>query len=209
MQPVRDRFIFHFTDHANLAGILAEGGLHGDSRMTARGRAFRECANEGIKGGRRARVVSCPPDGVVADYVPFYYAPRSPMMSSISHAKVSGYTSTQDLIYLVSSLSRVHAAGLRWVCSDGNARATLTDFFNTWADLESVTDWDIMNAQYWADSAEDGGRKNRRSAEFLIHEFFPFALVMEVVAKSERVASLIRPQLSAGLDVKVVPGYYI
>ncbi len=86
---VQDRRIYHFTDHANLAGIVAAGGLYGDSRMMASGRVFTECAHEGVKNDRRARAVSCPPGGVVADYVPFYYAPRSPMMSAISNGKVA------------------------------------------------------------------------------------------------------------------------
>lgn len=206
---VQDRLIYHFTDHANLVGIVADGGLHSDSRMMASGRAFTECANEGVKNDRRTRAVSCPPGGVVADYVPFYYAPRSPMMSAISNGKVSGYTSNQDLIYLVSSLDRVRAAGLRWVCTDGNARATLTEFFAAWSELESNTDWDIMKARQWANTSEDGYRRNRRMAEFLVHEFFPLSLVLGVAAKSERVASIVRRRLPALMDIRVVPDYYI
>jgi hypothetical protein len=68
--------------YGNLATILSDGGLHCDSRMTGEGRSFRECANDGIKGVRRRKAVSCSPGTVVADYVPFYYATRSAMMSS-------------------------------------------------------------------------------------------------------------------------------
>ena len=146
---------------------------------------------------------------MVADYVPFYYAPRSPMMSAISNGKVAGYTSNQDLIYLVSSLDRVRAAGLRWACTDGNAATRLTEFFSTWSELESNTDWDIMKARYWADTQEDGQRKNRRMAEFLVRGFLPLDLVLGVAAKSERVASIIRPQLPTAMDVRVLPDYYI
>jgi len=146
---------------------------------------------------------------VVADYVPFYYAPRSPMMSAISNGNVPGYTSNEDLIYLVSSLDQVRTACLRWVCTDGNARAKLTDFFSTWTELESSTDWDIMKARYWADTQEDGHRKNRRMAEFLVHDFLPFNLVLGVAVKSERVASIIRSRLSAAIDIRVKPDYYI
>jgi hypothetical protein len=206
---VQHRLIYHFTDHANLTGIVADGGLCSDSQMMASGRTFTECANDGVKGNRRTRVVPCPPGGVVADYVPFYYAPRSPMMSAISHGTVPGYTSNKDLVYLVSSLDRVREAGLRWACTDGNARATLTDFFATWDELEDNTDWDLMQAKYWADTQEDGQRRNRRMAEFLVHEFFPLDLVVGVATKSQQVASVIRPQLPDSMDVRVLPEYYI
>lgn len=206
---VPERLIYHFTDHANLAGIVASGALHSDSRMMASGRTFTECANEGVKGDRRTRVVPCSPGGVVADYVPFYYAPRSPMMSAISNGQVPGYTSNENLIYLVSSLDRVREAGLRWVCTDGNARATLTDFFSTWEELEDSIDWDIMKAQYWANTQEDGQRRNRRMAEFLVHGLFPFGLVAGIAAKSQQVASIIRPQLPDSMDIRVISSYYI
>ncbi len=109
----------------------------------------------------------------------------------------------------MSSLDRVRAAGLQWTCTDGNARAALTEFFGTWEELDANTDWDVMEAQYWANTPEDGQRRNRRMAEFLVHEFFPLSLVMGFAVKSKRVASIIRPQLPASTDIRVLPGYYI
>ncbi|MGA6165979.1 type II toxin-antitoxin system toxin DNA ADP-ribosyl transferase DarT [Amycolatopsis magusensis] len=205
---MQERLIYHFTDHTNLAGIVADGGLHSDARMAVLGRMLTECANEGVKRDRRTRVVPCPPGGVVADYVPFYYAPRSPMMSAISNGKVPGYTSNQNLIYLVSSTDRVKAAGLRWACTDGNARAMPTEFYNTWGELKANTDWELMNDRYWADTAEDGDRRRRRMAEFLVHEFFPLHLVAGIAAKSQRVAAIVRGQLPS-MDTRVIPDYYI
>ncbi|WET83396.1 DUF4433 domain-containing protein [Amycolatopsis sp. QT-25] len=127
----------------------------------------------------------------------------------MSHGKVPVHTSNQDLIYLVSSLERVRTAGLRWVCTDGNARAALTEFYNAWNELDDNTDWDIMKAQYWANTPEDGQRRNRRMAEFPVHEFFPLGLVAGVAVKSQRVASIIRPLLPVEMGVEVIPGYYI
>jgi len=44
------------------------------------------------------------PYGCVADYVPFYFAPRSPMLYKLHKGGVPNYTGGQDpLVYLVSS----------------------------------------------------------------------------------------------------------
>lgn len=208
MPPVRDRYIFHFTDHSNLAGIIADGGLHCDSTMAAGGRPFTECANEGIKSGRRTRLVDADPFGVIADYVPFYYAARSPMMSAISHHQVAGYTSNGNLVYLVSTLSSVDSSSGRWVCSNGNARALISDFYNSWEELEANTDWGIMNERYWGNTEEDGDRKRRRAAEFLVHKFFPIDLVRGIIVKSAEVAGIVT-ELLPGTEVKIGPDHYI
>lgn len=203
VRPIQDRPIFHFTDLGNVPGIVAAGGLHSDSLMTGGGYAFRACANEGIKSNRRTKPVPCPPGGVVADYVPFYYATRSPMMSAISYGRVPGYTSNNNLIYFVSSLNAVHAAGLRWVCTDGNAATGITGFFTQWGELEANTDWDIMREKYWGDN---NGR-HRRMAEFLVHQFVPLGVMLGVLTKSEQVAQVVQQQLQ--LPVKVGPQHYI
>lgn len=206
---MQDRPIAHFTDHSNLPGILTAGGIYCDSTMTNSGAKFTECADEGIKGGRRSRKVNVPPGGVVADYVPFYYATRSPMMSAISNGKVPNYTSNDNLIYLVSSLNAVHSANLKWVCSNGNARAIISEFFNKWDDLENNIDWPLMKARHWANTVEDGDRKRRRAAEFLVYQFFPFDLVRAIIVKSERVAKIVREQVAPALAVQVNPDHYI
>lgn len=173
MAPITNRQIFHFTDFGNIPKIVKDDGLHCDADMSSCAISFVECAESGIKEARRRKPVPVNPYGCVGDYVPFYYAPRSPMMSAISYGKVPGYTSSTNLVYLVSSLSAVHSAGLPWACSDGNARSGPTQFFNSWEELEAQTDWDIMSARIWKNTETDGDRRRRRMAEFLVKNFFP------------------------------------
>jgi len=206
--PVTDRIILHFTDVANLASIVQDEGLYSDVIMTRTGRQFRECAEIGIKETRRNKAVPVEPYGCVGDYVPFYYAPRSPMMSAISHGKVPGYTDSRSLAYFVSSIARVSNAGLRWVCTDGNARTGITEFYNTWLELESQTDWELMTERYWANTTEDGDRKRRRAAEFLVRDFFPLSLTFEVVVHSQQIAQIARETLPSGLAIHVKSDYY-
>ena len=68
-------------------------------------RALRvEAADLDIKAARKSVQVPLAPYGCVADYVPFYFAPRSPMLYKLHKGGVPNYTGGQDpLVYLVSS----------------------------------------------------------------------------------------------------------
>lgn len=69
--------VYHFTHIDHLAGIIADG-LVCDTEVA--GALTQEVGNHGIKASRRRIPVKAGPGGVVADYVPFYFAPRCPMM---------------------------------------------------------------------------------------------------------------------------------
>jgi hypothetical protein len=171
----------HFTHIDNLPTILADGRLMADNLV--RGRLVTDVGSADIKAKRRSRQVTCPPGGVVADYVPFYFAPRSPMMYRLAKDHQEGregcYPDGDDpLVYLVSSVDRVHAAGLAWVASDGNCAASLTDFSRNLGDLAHLVDWPLMRERIWKDTPEDQDRMRRRMAELLVHREFPLDLVV-------------------------------
>jgi hypothetical protein len=71
-----ERLVLHFTHVRNLQGILAAGCLQADSHVDRRSALAVEAADLAIKDSRRAIAISLPPFGCVADYVPFYFAPR-------------------------------------------------------------------------------------------------------------------------------------
>ena len=81
-----------------------------------------------IKSRRTRITVPCGPGGRVGDYVPFYYAPRSPMLYSIQCGNVPGVDPDQRrLIYIVSSTEAAYGAGLRCVFTDGNTATAFTN----------------------------------------------------------------------------------
>lgn len=134
-----------------------------------------------IKSRRTRITVSCGPGGKVCDYVPFYYAPRSPMLYSIQCGNVPGVNPDQRrLIYVVSSTDAAYGAGLRCVFTDGNAATAFTKFRDDPALLDELVDWPLMGARLWYNTTEDPDRRRRRMAEFLVHEALPLALVTEI-----------------------------
>ncbi len=133
-----------------------------------------------IKQKRASTFVPCSPGGRVYEYVPFYFAPRSPMLYAIHTGFVHHYTGGQsEIIYLVSSVSAVSRLGLRFVFTDGHPIVQQTRFFNDLAQLVEV-DWNVMKQLFWHNTLDDPDRKRRRQAEFLIHQFCPWQAIERI-----------------------------
>lgn len=189
--------IYHITHVNNLRRILAEGGLQCD--RSAQELKSVNIGHMHIKERRLNRAVPLGPRGTVGDYVPFYFAPRSPMLYAINRGGVEGYTEGQQpVIYLCSTAETVDEAGRRWVFTEGHADMGYTDFFDDLRDLEKV-DWPLMRERYWHDTNDDPDRKRRRQAEFLVHKFFPWELISYVGVYDRSVAE----RVSAIVDGKI------
>ena len=182
--------VFHFTRVEHRPTII-ESGLHCDRRAQAEGVLAIEVGNTDVKALRSTRSVSLDPGGVVADYVPFYFAPRSPMLYVISRGGVPSYQDGQHrIIYLCSTLERLHDLGLDVVLSDRNAAMRVADF-HRWADGEpedGFIDWPLMKETIWSSDDEHPDRMERRMAECLVHGSVPWEALMFVGARDQTVA---------------------
>jgi hypothetical protein len=169
--------IYHFTDVENLESILTAGVV----RAHRTSPCVVDIADDAIK-DRRTRVdVPCGPGGRVCDYVPFYFAPRSPMLFRIKCGGVEGVSSDQRrIVYFVSSTEAALDAGRSCVFTDGNAAAAFTAFYDNPGLLSEVVDWPLMKVRYWSNTPEDNDRRRRRGAEFLVHEALPLGLIVEI-----------------------------
>lgn len=115
------------------------------------------------------------------EYVPFYFAPRSPMLFRIQRGGVDGVSSDAGrLVYVVSSTDAVVEAGHVYVFTDGNAAAAFTEFHDDPDRLDEVVDWPLMKATMWSNTPDDPDRRRRRGAEFVVHQALPFELVHEL-----------------------------
>jgi len=82
--------LFHITPIANLAGICEARALLSQNLGTLVGIDYQNIAHQGAQGARSIKSVPNPPGGQVHDYVPFYFAPRSPMLLAIEGGRVAG-----------------------------------------------------------------------------------------------------------------------
>lgn len=172
--------IYHFTSIKNLPNILAEGCLWCDGLRESKVSDHQNIAHGHIKDRRSTRRVPCHPGGVVADYVPFYFATRSPMLYAIHKGNVEGYQGGQrQLIYLVSSVGAVALSPNPWLFTDGNAVMGISRFYEDLRQLRRL-DWLLLEAEIWKNTDDDQDRVRRRHAEFLVHRSFPWSLVHEI-----------------------------
>ena len=168
--------------------------------------------NQSIKTNRSHRAVGCGPGGMVGDYVPFYFAPRSPMLFSIKCGNVDGVSPDQRrLVYLVSSTEATCDAGLSCVLTDGNAGAAFTAFSDDPSDVTAMIDWPLMKARIWRNTPEDPDRRRRRMAEWLVHEAVPLELIsaMAVInAKVREYVAVLADTHGCSPTIAIRPGWY-
>jgi hypothetical protein len=172
--------VFRIIHEDNLSTLLRRGGLHAANHTPNDGLPYRTIHNVDIQNVRHARLIPCGPGGTIHDYVPFYFGFLSPMLFQLKTGRVPGYNEGQgSLIYLQTTIQAVVAAGRRFVFSDGHGIAAFTNWFDDLARLDKV-DWDMVYQRYWRDEVNDMDRQRRKQAEFLIHEFCPWDIMLDI-----------------------------
>lgn len=211
-RPIPTR-IYHFTRVEHLPTVI-ELGLLCDNHAQAEGLLSIEVGNTGIKGRRATRPVTVRPGGVVADYAPFYFATRSPMMFSIHMGNVPGYTQGIDrLIYLATTVERLLEVGLDPVLTDRNAVLDYAEFIQLrdGEPADGFIDWSLMEETYWYDTETYPDRRERRMAECLVPSAVPWDAFLFVGTRSETISDEVRGLIGdsgSGPRVAARPRWY-
>lgn len=173
--------IYHITDVENLPSILEQGALFANHSPRLSSDNVVSIAHSTIQERRSKKKVPVSPFGTVHDYVPFYFATKSPMLYALHKGCVANYKKGQsEIIYLVSKVEQVIKDSLEFVYTDRNASLPNANFFNDFEDFTSNVDQDILKAVNWANTADDGDRKARRQAEFLVKERLPVSVIIGI-----------------------------
>ncbi len=181
--------IYHLTSIVNLPSIVEYACLLCDRIVDERKLNTQSIAYDHIKERRGRWNVPCGPGGVVADYVPFFFGPKPPMLYTLAQGNVPGFGGTQaDISYLVASAEGVQESGIEFVFTDGHAVMAVSNFYTDLGDLVKV-DWEVVQGAWWNDTAEHPDRKRRRQAEFLVHFCLPWRLIHEIAVKTDTAAA--------------------
>lgn len=190
-------YIYHITHINNLPAIIQRGALCCQTTTDHEQLSHVVIGDQGLKDRRSRRHVPIGPGGVLSDYAPWYFAPRSPMLFVINKRHVPGYNGGQNpIVHLVTSAERVRDAGIPFVFTDGHAYVQFSEFYIDLSDLNKV-DFQLMREKYWNDTQADNDRERRRSAEFLIHHEAPWPLIGAIGVISQAVADEVAKLLPA------------
>lgn len=215
--------LFHITAIANLPAILAAGALLSKNGGAAAGIDYQNIAHTGAQGARAVRAAPNPPGGVVHDYVPFYFAPRSPMLYALNGGRVAGCPWRQaDIVHFETTVENVTAAGRPFVFYDRNATLAFSTAYTDPAHLDSAIAWDLLTEApqldgfciYWqsrATVARYADRMERRQAEFLVRNDAPLNCMTRLgvidVARQAQVQAM-GAHAGVPLAVDIMPSWY-
>ena len=202
---MNDPAIYHITHVDNLPRIVADERLWSDAQRIARGLASTNIGYNHIKGRRMKRPVLVAAGGTLGQYVPFNFCSRSVMLYVVSqgHQDYSGGQS--PIIQLVSSIQTAIATGRPWFFTDRHADLGYAQQFASLDALEKI-DWQVMPSRQWGGNTET---KEKRQAEFLLHEWCPWTAITGIAVISDTIAEQIqkilmgsdhRPQVTVRRD---------
>ncbi|TVQ32121.1 MAG: DUF4433 domain-containing protein [Phycisphaeraceae bacterium] len=207
MDPPNPTPIYHITHIENLRGVIDAGGLLSDARRAQGEFTAVRIGYEHIKQRRMKRRVRVASEGVLGDYVPFNFCPRSVMLHSIWRRLIDGCDASQDqIVHLVSTAQAASSSGRMWAFTDRHAEPPESNYFVDLSRLSQLR-WDIIGSNNW------GGDERRpfKQAEFLVHGEFPWTEVLQIGVKTEEAASAAKLLLQRSSHcpvIKVRPDWY-
>ena len=187
--------LFHITDCSNLQAICAAGALLAKNVVTAQGGEYKNIAYQGAQGKRAGKALPNPPGGGIHDFVPFYFAPRSPMLMAIHNGRVEGSTNQESVIHLETTVAAAIEGERPYVFFDRNATLDYSAPFTSLQDLDKVA-WSLLTeapqldgfCKYFHSSPakpEYADRLERRMAEFLVQERVPLQAIVRIGVVNE------------------------
>jgi hypothetical protein len=213
--------LFHITAIDNLRSI-ASSSLLSKNRVAAQGINFANIAFQTVQGHRSLKVVPIAPGGNLHDYVPFHFAPRSPMLKTIDSGNVQGNDYRQDdIVHLTTTVEAIVAAGLPFVFTNYHAVKAFAEFFGAQGDLDKI-DWELLFEQphlggyckYWHNPYSKPRyalRMETRSAEFLVRDSVPLAVLGQIAVRTGSMAERVGVALANtgwSPDIKIIPDWY-
>lgn len=199
----KHRFAYHFTLIENLDSILTEGILS-TNKKNKENILHNDIANQEIQLRRSKMTVTKGPGGVVHDYVPLYFAKRTPMLLSLIKSKNIDQI---DVVYLAIKIDRILDDDV--VFSDASANTVIPPNFYAKPKSLSKLYWPIIDSWDWTYS-EEHGEKNKKMAEMLIHEKIKITDISHIVVWNNTYKEHVEEKLEE-LDIKnitVVTDYY-
>lgn len=164
---------------------MEQGCIGSDSFCRKKGHTQTNIGYSHIKERRTRRHVPVSAGGNLSNYVPFYFAPCSPMLFAIHKEKVEGYTQGQKpILYLTSTVESAIKTEKPFCFTDRHAELAWSKFYDTLDHLDQVN-WQVMEKRYWSNTEVD---KEKRQAEFLVHDSISWSCIEAIGVYNKEMA---------------------
>lgn len=206
---MKQTFIYRITHYKNLPFIL-KNGIH-CPLSDIQDPNFVQIGFPSLINQRNKREVTVEPFGTLADYVPFYFGVKSPMLYVITMANHPEVIKTpvEEIVYIVGTVERLEKLKIKYVSTDRHAKLDYARFYNKYEELDNLQ-WDIINSDRWG-SQYGTERKEIKQAECLIYKRMPVEGIIGIGCKNEMMYNVINDiilQNNRDIVVKTKPEWY-
>ena len=149
--------------------------------------------------------------GNLADYIPFYFTPLSPMLYNIK----TGWGGIPrrpmaEIVIVVSSLPKLIEEHVPFVFTDRHAYLRTACFYSEVSDLDQVP-WDLLQTRDFEKDDQDPGKVERYQAEVLVYQELPLRALVGFVCYNASVKAAMDADLARRgqeHEVKVFPRWF-
>jgi ssDNA thymidine ADP-ribosyltransferase, DarT len=194
--------VFRITHRNNVPHLLANGAHCRTSPVV--NPHYAEIGHPDIIDRRTTRAVPVAPGGTLADYVPFYFTPCSPMLYKI----VTGHgglrqRARSEIVILVSSFARLEQAGATVLIADRNATLEHAAI-QSGRDLLASLPWKTWRVRDFKHDPDKPDKFERYQAEALVHRVMPVGALLGIIAYDQAAQVIVAQAVAhAGLSIPV------
>lgn len=139
--------LFHITHVDNLASILANGVLLSDSQRIAINLTSQNIGYSHIKARRLKHTVTVAQGGVIGDYVPFNFCPRSVMLYVVHKGHDNYIGGQEEIIHLMTDVDSVRSVNQNCFFTDIHADLNYAEQIDDFERLKEL-DWTAIREHY-------------------------------------------------------------
>ncbi|OGF12283.1 MAG: hypothetical protein A2W00_05755 [Candidatus Eisenbacteria bacterium RBG_16_71_46] len=194
--------IFRCTHIRNVPWILANGLHCGNSAVRDPG--FVEIGLRDLIERRAQQEVRIAPGGVLSDYIPFYFTPRSVMLLKIVSGHGVPRVPKHDIVILVTSLRELAKRGLESLLTDRHASLGAARITSNLEEGLTRIDWRNLQASDFRHGDDDPERHERYQAEALVHRHIPLEALQRIVCYRPQEKAQLKDEIGRrGLELSV------
>lgn len=205
--------LFHFTAISNLDSIFRCGCLKSYNILAQEGQLYTNIAYASVQEKRHLKLVPNTNTNL-HDYVPFMFAPRSPMLYTLINGNVeeAQENKQENIIYFVTDFNTV--SDLDYVFTDYHAILEYAGYYSRPQDFDKIQ-WQLFfeppllggYCKYFQSNmkkTEYAKRKEAREAEFLIKNKINLEKILYIAVFNEETQRLVEQKLRfLGLNISV------